>query len=47
MVSELSRRPGMISAEEMIDKGRDSNSLTQKVHNTGGSIGRTELDESE
>ncbi len=38
---------GMISAEEMIDKGRDSNSLTQKVHNTGGSIGRTELDESE
>ena len=38
---------GMISAEEMIDKGRDSNSLTQKVHNTGGTIGRTELDEDE
>ncbi|MBC8522561.1 PilT/PilU family type 4a pilus ATPase [PVC group bacterium] len=36
---------GMISAEEMIDKGRDSNSLTQKVHSTGGSVGRTELDE--
>ena len=36
---------GMIGAEEMIDKGRDSNSLTQKVHTTGGSIGRTELDE--
>jgi twitching motility protein PilT len=38
---------GMISAEEMIDKGRDSNSLTQKVHNTGGTVGRTELDKDE
>ena len=38
---------GMISAEEMIDKGRDSNSLTQKVHNTGGTIDRTELDKDE
>ena len=38
---------GMISAEEMIDKGRDSNSLTQKIHNIGGSINRTEMDESE
>ena len=38
---------GMISAEEMIDKGRDSNSLTQKVHNTGGTIGRTEMDKDE
>ena len=35
---------GMIDAEEMIDKGRDSNSLTQKVHNTGGKVGRAELD---
>ncbi|MDP7009532.1 MAG: type IV pilus twitching motility protein PilT [Phycisphaerales bacterium] len=36
---------GMIGAEEMIDKGRDSNALTQKVHSTGGTVGRTELDE--
>ena len=36
---------GMIAAEEMIDKGRDSNALTQKVHSTGGTVGRTELDE--
>ncbi|MBT4523749.1 MAG: type IV pilus twitching motility protein PilT [Phycisphaerae bacterium] len=35
---------GMIDAEEMIDKGRDSNSLTQKVHNAGGKVGRAELD---
>jgi len=38
---------GMISAEEMIDMGKDSNALTQKVHNTGATVGRTELDESE
>ena len=37
----------MISAEEMIDMGKDSNALTQKVHNTGATVGRTELDESE
>ena len=35
---------GMIDAEEMIDKGRDSNSLTQKVHNAGGKVGRAEID---
>lgn len=35
---------GMIDAEEMIDKGRDSNGLTQKVHNSGGKVGRSELD---
>jgi twitching motility protein PilT len=35
---------GMIDAEEMIDKGRDSNSLTQKVHQAGGKVGRDELD---
>ena len=35
---------GWIGAEEMIDKGRDSNSLTQKVHNAGGKVGRAELD---
>ena len=36
---------GMVDAEEMIDKGRDSNSLTQKVHNAGGKVGRSELDD--
>jgi len=35
---------GMIGPEEMIDKGRDSNSLTAKVHNAGGKVGRSELD---
>jgi len=35
---------GMIDAEEMIDKGRDSNGLTQKVHLAGGKVGRSELD---
>ncbi|MAI66369.1 MAG: type IV pili twitching motility protein PilT [Phycisphaerae bacterium] len=37
---------GWIGAEEMIDKGRDSNSLTQKVHTAGGKVGRSELDAS-
>ena len=37
---------GIIGAEEMIDKGRDSNTLTQKVHKAGGKVGRSELDES-
>ena len=36
---------GMIDAEEMIDKGRDSNSLTQKVHTAGGKVGRSEIDD--
>ena len=36
---------GMIDAEEMIDKGRDPNGLTQKVHNSGGKVGRSELDD--
>ena len=36
---------GLISAEEMIDKGRDPGALTQKVHRGGGAVGRTELDE--
>jgi twitching motility protein PilT len=35
---------GWIGAEEMIDKGRDSTGLTQKVHNSGGKVGRAELD---
>jgi twitching motility protein PilT len=35
---------GWISAEEMIDKSKDPADLTEKVHRSGGSIGRTELD---
>jgi twitching motility protein PilT len=35
---------GMIAAEDMIDKGRDPNALTQKVHGAGGKVGRVELD---
>ncbi len=36
---------GLISAEEMVDKGKDANDLTQKVHRSGGTVGRTELDQ--
>jgi twitching motility protein PilT len=36
---------GIINAEEMIDKGRDSNAMTQKVHAMGGRVGRSELDD--
>ena len=35
---------GIISADEMIDKGRDPGELTEKVHRAGGTVGRTELD---
>ncbi|TVQ51349.1 MAG: type IV pilus twitching motility protein PilT [Phycisphaerales bacterium] len=35
---------GIIAADEMIDKGKDPSELTEKVHRTGGSVGRTELD---
>ena len=35
---------GLISAEEMVDKGKDAGDLTEKVHRAGGSVGRTELD---
>ncbi len=38
---------GMISADEMIDKGKNPMDLTQKVHRAGGVVGRTELDETE
>ncbi len=38
---------GMISADEMIDKGKNPSDLTEKVHRSGGVVGRTELDESE
>ncbi|MDZ4830388.1 MAG: type IV pilus twitching motility protein PilT [Phycisphaerae bacterium] len=36
---------GWISAEEMIDKSKDPGDLTEKVHRTGGLVGRIELDE--
>jgi hypothetical protein len=35
---------GIIAADEMIDKSKDPGDLTEKVHRSGGSIGRTELD---
>ena len=35
---------GKISAEDMIDKGRDRDRLRQLVHRAGGEIGRPELD---
>ncbi len=38
---------GMISAEEMVDKSKNPQALTDKVHKAGGRIGRTELDEAE
>jgi len=38
---------GMISAEEMIDKGKNPAELTDKVHRIGRTVGRIELDESE
>jgi twitching motility protein PilT len=36
---------GIISAEEMIDKSKDPGDLTDKVHRSGGQVGRPELDE--
>ena len=36
---------GWISAEEMVDKGRNPGDLTDKVHRSGGTVGRTELDQ--
>jgi len=35
---------GIIAADEMIDKGKDPGELTEKVHRSGGEVGRTELD---
>jgi twitching motility protein PilT len=35
---------GIIAADEMIDKSRNPSDLTEKVHRSGGMIGRTELD---
>ena len=36
---------GKISAEEMIDKSRDSSTLAEKVHRAGGTLNRAELEE--
>ena len=38
---------GIISADEMIDKGKNPGDLTEKVHRAGGRVARTELDEAE
>jgi len=38
---------GMISAEEMVDKGKNQTDLRNKVHQAGGVIGRPELDDPE
>jgi twitching motility protein PilT len=35
---------GKINAEEMIDKSKNPGALIERVHNSGGTIGRTELD---
>lgn len=37
-------REGIISADDMIDKAKLPSALVEKVHDLGGSIGRTELD---
>lgn len=36
---------GMISAEDMVDRGRNAEALAEKVHRAGGQVGRPELDE--
>ena len=38
---------GWISAEDMIDKGRNAEALAEKVHRAGGQVGRVELDAAE
>jgi twitching motility protein PilT len=35
---------GVISAEETVDKSKDHGAMIEKIHKTGGQIGRTELD---
>ncbi len=35
---------GLIAADEMVDKSKDPGELTEKIHRSGGSVGRTELD---
>jgi len=36
---------GKISARDMVDKSRDAERLTERVHRAGGKVGRPELDE--
>ena len=38
---------GWIDVGDMIDRARNASSLIEKVHRTGGTVGRVELDESE
>ena len=38
---------GMISAEDMIDRCKNSEQVAEKVHRAGGQVGRAELDEAE
>lgn len=38
---------GMISAEDMIDRAKNSEQLVEKVHRAGGQVGRPELDQAE
>jgi twitching motility protein PilT len=35
---------GIISAEDTVDKSKDSGEMIEKIHRAGGKIGRTELD---
>ncbi len=35
---------GLIAADEMVDKSKDPGELTEKIHRSGGAVGRTELD---
>ncbi len=35
---------GWIAPEEMVDKSRDSSAIIEKIHRSGGKVGRTELD---
>ena len=35
---------GLIAPDEMVDKGKDPGDLTEKIHRSGGSVGRTEPD---
>ena len=38
---------GVIDAEEMVDHARTPNSLIEKVHRAGGTVGRVELDDAD
>ncbi len=35
---------GLIAADEMVDKSKDPGEITEKIHRSGGAVGRTELD---